>query len=192
MSLADRLRAMLDSPDAEIEASATPTEVPVTQPAAQPTAVPVQASQNDEVARLRADLAARDQDNARLRLHSFGVEARAWFAQVVGEMRAFPAEEATLIAQYIQAASDDHQYGMGLEGQSRVAVLKTAMATRTSVKHLTAEALAPTTLAAIMNSAKPAADPSAPMTQERRAQLHGFSNIGQQVIAEEKNGSAKH
>lgn len=195
MTLADRLRALLDSPEAQVEAAAsTPAtqEVPVTAttqpPAPQASAQPAQ----DETARLRAELAARDQENARLRLEGFKIAGSAWFAQIVGEMRAFPAEETALVAQYVQAALDDHQYGMPADGTSRVALLKQVVGTRTSVKHLTAEALAPTTLAAIMNQTKPASDPSAPMSPERRAQLHGASAVGQQILREEAKNGASH
>jgi ClpP class serine protease len=191
MSLADRLRALLDAPETEIEASAT-TEVPtVPTPNTVPVAAAAPPAQQDEVTRARAELAAANAENSRLRLHSWKVEGAAWFAQVVSEMRAFPAEEATLIAQYVQAAHDDATYGMGIEGTSRVAQLKQVMATRMSVKHLTAEALAPTTLAAIMTASKPAGDPNAPMTAERKTQLHQYSVIGQGVLANGKNGSAK-
>lgn len=196
MSLADRLRALLDAPDVDIEASAKPTEAPVTSPAStqaavQPAAQPT--TQTDEVARLRADLAARDTENGRLRLHSFEVEAGAWFQAALGDMRVFPAEQTTLIAQYVQAALDDHQYGMGVGGVSRVSALKASVGTRMSIKTLTSEALATTTLAALMNNAKPAGDPNGPMTAERRAELHGASSVGQQILADEKkNGASAH
>jgi hypothetical protein len=192
MSLADRIRAMLDAPEETVEAKA-PTEVPVTAttqpPAPQASTTP---PPQDETARLRAELAAQGQENARLRLDGFKIAGSAWFAQIVGEMRAFPAEETALVAQYVQAALDDHQYGMPADGTSRVALLKQVVGTRTSVKHLTAEALAPTTLAAIMNQSKPAGDPDAPMSPERRAQLHGHSQVGLQVLAEEKKNGTSH
>jgi ClpP class serine protease len=184
MSLGDRIRALLDNPEVADEAIPVEATVPTPTPSPQPAAA------SDETIRLRADLAARDEENARLRMEGFKIAGSAWFAQVVGEMRAFPAEEASLVAQYVQASLDDHRYGMGIEGMSRVALLKQTVATRTSVKHLTAEALAPTTLAAIMNQSKPAQDPSAPMSAERKAELHGFSVIGQGLLPKQ-NGTAK-
>ena len=192
MSLADRIAALLNTPEAQAEMSAAPTEASAVsgtsttsnQLQVVPTAgpAPAPAAQTDETARLRAELAARDQENARLRLDGFRIAAGAWFQSIVSEMRAFPAEQEALVAQYIQAALDDHQYGMGIDGQSRVTMLKTAVACRTSVKHLTAEALAPTTLAAIMTQTKPAADPNGPMSEERKRELHSASPIGRAIL----------
>jgi len=131
-----------------------------------------------------ARVAALEAENRRLRLQNHQVQAAAFADRVISEMRAFPGEREHLMALYVQAALDD-EHGPGLDGTLRTQLIVNAVAARTSVKHLTAEALSPMTLAAIQTHAAPPKSADAPITPERRAQLHGYSTIGRNL-----NGSA--
>lgn len=124
----------------------------------------------------QAELAALRAENQRLRLSAHKANANAFADARIAEMRAFPAEREHLAALYVQAALDDENLGPGVDGNLRVQTLANAVAARTSVSHLTAEALVPTTMQAL--HAKASAAPSDTMTEEKKTTLLGYTPLG--------------
>lgn len=142
----------------------------------------------DEAARLAAE-------NQRLRLERVQERAVAFAEKAKAEHRAFPAETDTLVALYVQAASDDSTLGPVLFGEgrttTRVELLERQIAARPP-NQLTTEQLNPA-IQQMFGLRSPATTPTAgeqAITPERRAELlklHG--PLGQSVLADiQKNG----
>jgi ClpP class serine protease len=150
-------------------------EVAMSEPQTTPTAIPIDTAQ--------AELAALRSENQRLRLAAYRAQGEQFADARVNEMKAFPGEREHLVALFVQASLDDEHLGPGMDGTLRTQSLANAIAARTSVSFLTAEALAPTAMQAIHQRVTSAAkDPDAPMTQEEESRLLGFSPLGKSLI----------
>lgn len=131
---------------------------------------------------VQAEIASLRAENQRLRLAAHEAAAQAFADARIHEMRVFPSERDHIVALYLQAASDDDTFGPGLRGTLRVQTLANAIAARTSVSHLTAEALAPTTMQALHAKVQAAsADPNAPMTEAEKNTLLSYSPLGKSL-----------
>ena len=112
----------------------------------------------------------------RHRLSAHRATAQAFTDTKIMEMRVFPAEREYIVAQYLQAALDDEALGPGVDGNLRVQLLANSIAARTSVSHLTAEALAPTAMQAL--HAKISAPTGDDLSEEEKNRLLGMSPLG--------------
>lgn len=170
-----------------IEGLQPPTVVPPPEdPAPSPTALEVAMPDTQitpPVDSTQAEMAALRAENQRLRAAAYQAQGEQFADAKIQEMRAFPAERGHLVALYVQAATDDERLGTTTDGSLRTQMLANAIAARTSVSFLTAEAIGPTAMQAISQRVTAASkDPNAPMTEVETNKLLGMSPLGKTLI----------
>ena len=173
------VEAVIDPPAEPPTGDEPPTPNAEADMSDQPTTPPTPAVDN-----VQAELAALRAENQRLRLSTHKANGAAFADARIAEMKAFPAEREHIVGLYVQAALDDENLGPGLDGNLRVQSLANAIAARTSVSYLTAEAIAPTAMQAL--HAKTTAVPDDTMTEERKSRLLGATPLGKTLL----NGQA--
>jgi capsid assembly protease len=177
--------------DAEQTVAAPPVPPPVTAARVQPDPELVAARQQRE--ELERRLAASEAENRRIRAERIAERAQAFAEQQITAGRAFPAEEAQIVALFTQAATDDAELGVIRQENgittSRVAHVTAAYTARQS-HNLTREQLTAATTAqalqVLANIESTTSPKDGPMTKERRAELLGYTEVGRAVLASEK------
>jgi capsid assembly protease len=184
--------------DAEQTVTAPPVPPPVTVARVQPDPELVAARQQRE--ELERRLAASEAENRRIRAERIAERAQAFAEQQISAGRAFPAEEAQIVALFTQAATDDAELGVIRQENgittSRVAHVTAAYTARQS-HNLTREQLTAATTAqalqVLANIEKTPGTGDQPLTDaELNALLESKGGpLGRQVATERKNGGTR-
>ena len=159
---------------AEFSATGAEQAATTTTTAAAAAATP---AESDELAAVRAEL-------ARIKAERIATDAAAFADTQIRDRKALPAERATIVAAYTQAASDDAAHGVVTFGEtttSRVEQLKAVFAAR-QAHYLTDELVRNTDLALLSLDRQPPASSDA-----RKSQLMGQTELGRAALKVRQN-----
>lgn len=178
MSFRERFMSWLDSQDTPAVATAETTVQTGPAPSAPPAAAAGPDPHAAELARVQAELARERADRMQER-------AEAFAASHIQAGRAFPAQEAALVALHAQLAADDTVRGpvplAGGRTLARTAMLA-AVLDAAPAHGLTTEALAPKVAHTLPTPETTPAAGTGPMPAERRERLLAASSLGQAVV----------
>jgi ClpP class serine protease len=156
-------------PDVAAEAPAQTTRAESATAAANTEPTPEQAAQSARLAELEKKLAEQ-------REQAIASQAAAFAVRAVRERRAYPAEHASLIALYVQAAQDDDRAPMSEAQKSRIAQIEASIAARPQ-HSLSAELIASSSGGVLETGG------TGPMSEERRRSLLQVTPLGQAAIS---------
>jgi signal peptide peptidase SppA len=185
MSFREDLMAFLQGHANDDETPVATNIVPVTPVAANNSTTSIDTNAQEQ-------LRSVQEENRRLRLERYQAEATGFADTLIASNQAFPAEREPIIKLFVQASFDDQTFGASSDtGTSRIEMLKAVMAVRP--KHvLTAEQLGPALREfASVNAAPKAVDPNTPLDEDQMAEMLSKTDLGREVLASIKNGSAK-
>lgn len=188
--VSEKLGIPIEAADGDVTAPVvTP---PVVVPPVQSSASAVTATESvSEIARLREQLSAEQDRNARLLAERIMERADAFANRVITvDKKAWPSEKASLVALFVQAATDDNT----LRQSVRVEKLEAAIASRP--KHMMDEETVMSGLASLhaigqipgLSAGPQPTEAGKEMTAERRAELLKMTSVGSSVLAERTNG----
>lgn len=181
--------------DAEQTVAAPPVPPPVTAARVQPDPELVAARQQRE--ELERRLAASEAENRRIRAERIAERAQAFAEQQITAGRAFPAEEAQIVALFTQAATDDAELGVIRQENgittSRVAHVTAAYTARQSHKLTQEQLTAATTAQALQvlaNRDKTPALGEGPADDKELEELLAMTPGGRATLAARRNGGS--
>jgi capsid assembly protease len=200
MSLLEDLQALVTRagggavPNGSADQAAAIVAASLPQPTPAPVSGPVPSPQAQaETDALRTRLAAAENENQTLRLRGLTEAAARWAEATMQTGRAMPAEQAAIAALHVQAGLDD-MYQPVRTGPTRVALVEAAYASRQARQDLLSEVLEPHTLAVLLDRARSPKQTAAgeTPTADRVEELLKMTNLGQQHLAQQKNGTGAH